>query len=506
MTGRIDPDTRYRALASLELAPPDPAASLDGSLQRIVEVVTNLLPAFGSSIVLYDAASETFHTSATTVPGQEAGTTAARVRSQGATRWIVDNLRPRIVPNVAEDEFGANPMLVEHGLQSYVGTPLLSVDGPLGVLYAINRDPHEYDEEELRFLRIVADRASLVIQSERAHEAAERSLQRAEALYEVSAALGTLDDPTTIVQGTLGGLARILESDATVLFTTDESPILHPGPLAVGPGIESIDERHLAAVADMYRKALQQRTGVHLTGSSEDVTAICQALDTDRVLLLPLHSHGAAHGTVVVAIPTPAPIDDTVARLAATLVAHAGTTIENVSLMHELVRRAGTDPLTGVANRRRFMEQAGREVARSRRRSSPYSVLMVDIDHFKRVNDEHGHGVGDEVLQVVAARMSAALREADLLARYGGEEFIILLPDATPSSATEAAERIRTLFDVVPIQTDAGPLSVTVSVGVALGLEHDLDDVIERSDQALYEAKESGRNRVVTAEAVGSDG
>jgi diguanylate cyclase (GGDEF)-like protein len=146
------------------------------------------------------------------------------------------------------------------------------------------------------------------------------------------------------------------------------------------------------------------------------------------------------------------------------------------------------------------MEQAQRAYDSARRFNQALTAMMLDVDHFKRINDRHGHHVGDQVLRVLADRCKSALRSVDLLGRYGGEEFAIVLPGATEqSAATVLAERIRRKVAEEPIDTDGGKVRVTISIGVAT-LDDEMrgsEDLFKRADAALYEAKQAGRNRVV---------
>ena len=131
-----------------------------------------------------------------------------------------------------------------------------------------------------------------------------------------------------------------------------------------------------------------------------------------------------------------------------------------------------------------------------------FALVMFDIDHFKRINDLHGHPVGDQVLREVAHRAKSILREGDVLARYGGEEFIVLLSAACKEDARAAAERLRTVIDAQPVQLDRQAIAVSISVGLALrkGEAETLQRTIERADANLYRAKREGRNRVVDEE------
>jgi diguanylate cyclase (GGDEF)-like protein len=170
-----------------------------------------------------------------------------------------------------------------------------------------------------------------------------------------------------------------------------------------------------------------------------------------------------------------------------------------VRLREELLRRAETDPLTGVANRRRFHQTLEIECLRYSRGHTPLSVLMIDIDNFKVINDRYGHPTGDTVLREVAHTLLSSLRKTDLLARYGGEEFAVLLPETREAGASIIAERIRSNVNTNPVEVDGEYIEVSVSVGLASHAnDHEVDPLIllKKADLALYRAKATGRNRV----------
>ena len=173
---------------------------------------------------------------------------------------------------------------------------------------------------------------------------------------------------------------------------------------------------------------------------------------------------------------------------------------EELVLAREALRREAThDGLTGVWNRTAIMEILGRELARGNREMSPVAVMLADLDHFKQINDGHGHMAGDEVLREAAHRMQAGLRRYDSIGRYGGEEFLIVLPGCDAAGAAAQAERMRNAFDSREFRFDGKPIRATCSIGVSWT---DLADVaqtellIRCADEALYLAKHRGRNRV----------
>ena len=179
---------------------------------------------------------------------------------------------------------------------------------------------------------------------------------------------------------------------------------------------------------------------------------------------------------------------------------------ERKKMETELRRLAVTDSLTGIFNRRHFMTLAHREYLRSRRYRSRFSILLLDIDHFKNINDTYGHSAGDELLRRMAQEVRSTLRGADIFGRLGGEEFAIILPETNSGRAMEAAERLRALLSQVRIDAVSGPVGATVSIGVASNRDEDdsLESILRRADQAMYQAKASGRDRVESADPVDS--
>ncbi len=171
------------------------------------------------------------------------------------------------------------------------------------------------------------------------------------------------------------------------------------------------------------------------------------------------------------------------------------------SLELELRRLAATDPLTGQANRRHFEEVASAQLARLRRFGGEAALLLLDLDHFKALNDRHGHAVGDAVLRRVAETCREVLRDVDQFARLGGEEFVALLPGIDLAGAIGVAERLRHAVGRLVVPTETEPATPTLSIGIAAIERRDrsIDDALRRADDALYQAKDAGRNRVRAA-------
>jgi diguanylate cyclase (GGDEF)-like protein/PAS domain S-box-containing protein len=172
---------------------------------------------------------------------------------------------------------------------------------------------------------------------------------------------------------------------------------------------------------------------------------------------------------------------------------------ERKKLERELEHQARTDFLTGIPNRRYFLNLADQELARARRYGRPFSMLMLDLDLFKNVNDHYGHRVGDLTLQKVVEVCGQMLREVDVVGRLGGEEFGIILPETDAEQALQVADRVRQAVAIASVALPkGGSVSITTSIGVATYSEADtdVDAVLNRADRALYQAKRSGRDRV----------
>lgn len=188
---------------------------------------------------------------------------------------------------------------------------------------------------------------------------------------------------------------------------------------------------------------------------------------------------------------------------------HLTGAVERIQLLErsldDMRQDAATDGLTRLANRRSFDTQLREIAGRAMNSGEPLMLLLIDIDHFKRVNDTFGHQTGDQVLRLVAGTLSSATREGDVVARYGGEEFAVILPGTKPDAALAVAERVRRNFEgreIVARTSGRSIGSVTLSAGVALyDPGEKLADWVERADQALYAAKKAGRNRVMLAPA-----
>lgn len=208
----------------------------------------------------------------------------------------------------------------------------------------------------------------------------------------------------------------------------------------------------------------------------------------------PIRSNGQTWGAICLRPVTGTRLDDTVREQLASFAELLEISLSNLNAWSTLNDAAGQDALTGLPNRRTFTEQLGHELDRPRRGRHPFSVVLIDIDHFKRVNDEHGHAVGDQTLVELATRLRSVVRDSELLARLGGEEFVWLLPHTGSRRALVAAERARRAVADQPFP-GVGAISISLGVCGSDALSKGLEGIVDCADQALYDAKRAGRNR-----------
>ena len=186
------------------------------------------------------------------------------------------------------------------------------------------------------------------------------------------------------------------------------------------------------------------------------------------------------------------------------LLARARTLLDFKSYLDTCEEQASTDHLTGLANRRRFERQLEREVARTARHGRPFSLITIDIDHFKQVNDTYGHEAGDEAIKTLARVLQQGTRGIDLAARIGGEEFAVILTETNLSGAVEVAERLRVTLKSIEIQS-VGQIAASFGVAECPSQAETARELVARADAALYEAKREGRDRVARASEVTSN-
>lgn len=293
-------------------------------------------------------------------------------------------------------------------------------------------------------------------------------------------ALSQTLDLQEVLHRLMDSLLRVTTFDRAVVMVARQDGF----EIALSRGYVEGEDMHRPRVDADADRAIQERVPV--------------LSESGRTLVLPLLSR-EQQAAGLVCLERHVPYDETAARTAFAFIQPAAVAVDNARLFSEVKRLATTDGLTGISNRRHFMLLGQRVFETARRYGQPLSVLILDVDRFKQVNDRYGHAVGDQVLRGVADRIASCLRGADLLARFGGEEFAVLLPMTQILSAQGLlADRIRRAVSEEAIVTDTGPVAVTVSVGVSTLTPQtiSLEQLLTQADARMYEAKGAGRDRV----------
>jgi diguanylate cyclase (GGDEF)-like protein len=331
-----------------------------------------------------------------------------------------------------------------------------------------------------------------------------RHLNHMTVLHEVSTRIVSALDPDEVVAGVLDSLNDLLTYQTAAIFLVDlDVAVPAEGPHTVIPSNmlprlragRAFDEGRLpeleGSIAPEDSTVVQAMRDQHTIGRMVSPGAL--------QLVVPLLAGGRALGALEVRLGAPLGIDDV--RMVELLAAAAAVALQNAHLYQETQRLATTDPLTGLSNYRHFHDLLGLEVQRARRMAYPVGFLMMDLDHFKLVNDRHGHPVGDLALQQVSEQLRNRLRRTDVIGRVGGEEFAAILPGDSLAEVAVVAEKLRqAIQDLPPLRggMEAEPTAVTLSVGGA-SLGPDVVDahlLMSCADRALYEAKRNGRNQV----------
>ena len=338
------------------------------------------------------------------------------------------------------------------------------------------------------------------------------TLFRTQALYRATRSMISLESLPTVLQAVVDGVASALKAYRVTLVTLDFDKRDITNFVKAGPGAALIKEPSYADLAKgvtgwVVRENKLARLAKH-PANKHDRTTIDQRHGetySGSMMVAPISYRGEIIGAMsVMNRPDDADFTERDGQLLMAMTSQAAIAVVNTRLFNEVQRRAITDELTGLYNRRHFFVLAEKEVRLAVEHSEPLSAIMFDIDYFKKFNDNYGHAIGDEVLRRVAQATRECLRGSDVIGRYGGEEFAIILPQTQISIAYKVAERLRRKVETNLVDTVYGKLSVTISLGVGhiTPTVSTLANLLEEADQALYRAKAAGRNRVEMAEEI----
>ncbi|MBI5488067.1 MAG: diguanylate cyclase [Deltaproteobacteria bacterium] len=424
------------------------------------------------------------------------GVAGAAMRTGGAL--TLGNLRPdyRGLP------YYRGPIRVG----SFLAVPFRDGEDWRGVLVVDRLEPDAFGGREQKIIVRAAERVARTIQNERAFLQLERTKREQGQLLEASERLSNTIREDDVETGAIEAARAIVDFDFAALVTFDERTGRHQVRRAAGHAAADVaqlafdDNQSLVAIAVRTRHYLPYRGDFDDRGQVVFVRR-GELPGMNSLLVLPLVVGESALGALVLAARRNGAFRDDVRPLLQVLANQVASSLLNARMVRRLAELATTDQLTGLANRRTFDGELERQTKSAERYRKPLSLIMCDVDHFKKVNDTYGHSVGDVVLKAFGQVLLGCKRDLDVVARYGGEEFVVLCEETDTAGAKLLAERIRKDLAARTFAAEQGPFHVTCSLGVATFPLHASDKarLVQVADELLYKAKQAGRNRTVAA-------
>jgi diguanylate cyclase (GGDEF)-like protein len=471
--------------------------NLDEVLDQILCIVRDYFHVTNSALLLLDPSTQEFFVRRSIGrPGDE---TKIRIPfGKGLIGTAAHEKRPVYVPDVTKDAryLGHFP-----DTRSEVAIPLMVRDEVVGVLDIQSEELDAFDSETLDLLTLFSTQASIALENARLYTLERRRSRQLEAINAIARQTTAVLNLDELLGKVCDLVLQTFPADHVVILLLDEdehltvrahkgklTPILPQGaalPVGTGMGMRALE---LGKTVVENEVAFVQHY-------------LASFVETRSEMCVPLIFFGEKLGVLMLESAKPHNFaQEDVAPLESVADISAGA-IQNAHYFEKAQQLAYIDGLTGIYNRRYFELQIAAEIERASRYDGRLAIIMIDIDHFKRLNDEFGHLLGDEVLRQVSGVFGQQLRKVDVVCRYGGEEFAILVPQTSGGNAVEVAEKLRRMVEAY--RFPGVPVKVTISAGVAEFPTHGRtrDELVAAADAALYGSKEAGRNRVLPASA-----
>ena len=419
---------------------------------------------------------------------------------------------PVIIPDVYQNG-------VEHewwfkdDIRSWVGVPLLHGTRIFGVLTLESQEVGAYSDEQIEIVQTFIHQVASTLQNAYLYQAEKKRARELNSLSRAASSLVSTLEPQELLKQILNAAIMAVDSaENGILYIWDSVRSEYYIGALYGLEDWSIEtpvgeeEKKFIGLVSENQKPLIVRFSEHSPISllENEVWQPAENGEEFARLLIPMVHEKKILG--ILSLNTRSQkifeaVDTSILEVFGTT---ASAAIRNSQLHAELQHLAIKDPLTGLLNRRGFYRQAKREVSRAKRYEHPLSLIMIDIDYFKQVNDDFGHDIGDQVIQSLGRQCMSVIRSTDLSCRFGGEEFVILLPESKPEIAWEVAERLRREIANMTTSTNKGVVSVTISIGITFLDNCDeqddsriaLERMLSQADQALYSSKIKGRNQI----------
>ncbi len=465
---------------------------LDEVLNQMLTIVRDYFHLRSGAILLLNRATKTL-----TVRAEFSPSAMQRDRcipiGKGITGSAAKLKRPIYAPDVHKD-----PRYIEgdHDTVSELAIPLIVQDEVVGVLDCQSDQQDAFDDETVDLLTLFATNAAIALQNSELYSRERRRATQMEAIYKIAKQTTAVLDLHELLSTMCSLLPDAFAAEHVCVFLLDSEDKLT---------LRREQGKLTCRVREGERFPLQP-------GYSESVLALGQSIvandlspelgaceNTGSEMCVPLVSFGQRIGLLVCSSSKKEAFHPEDVKSLESMADILATAIQNAGYVEQVRMQANLDGLTGIFNRRYFEMKVLEKMSEASRYGGHMALLMMDIDHFKSINDEFGHLLGDEVLKQVSGLFSHNLRKVDLLCRYGGEEFAVIAPATTGENAAVFAEKLRRLVE--QFQFPGVPRPVTISIGVSEfpGAGKSRDGLVRAADSALYQAKQQGRNKVVVA-------
>ncbi len=423
---------------------------------------------------------------------------------------VLKNMTERRVPPYYLDE-RTGPTITD-----LCAVPLLRKGELLGIVCADRTGERPFTVAEQARVAAAAQHVQRIVEQERVFSVIERGKYEQEQLYRASELLSGALGLDEVYNKSFRAIRAVAEYDLAVITGYDATALTHRVLAVDAPGADDreygSDWRELAGnLTDLVFEdgaglvAMAVKNRHHMPAGEEPVepetvvfTLHTRLRHAHSLLVLPLMRGEQVLGTITLASARERRFPRPTREMARVISHQVSVSLQNARMYRAMEERATTDGLTGLTNHRAFRERLAQVHALAERTGQKFTLILTDIDHFKKVNDTYGHPVGDAVLKRVAAVFAGRARKVDVVARYGGEEFVLILPDTDGEGAELFANKLREEVAAQVMTSEQGPFHVTISMGIAEYPQdtRDSSELIERADQALYRCKRAGRNCV----------
>lgn len=473
-------------------------------LEAILKRAVKLLNATGGDLGLFNENTNQIEIVISYNMGKDYAGTLMNL-GEGAMGLALGSWQPVIVDDYTTWE-NASPQYRDGPWHAVLAMPFLSGNRVVGAIGIVDKSPsRKFTKSDQHQLGVFAQHAAIAVEKARLYQTAREAAERRAILHQVSQQIVSASlDLEGIYEAIHQAARQLMSADAFVITQYDEIRHTFSDAYLVDKN-KRANPKVFSANKGLSAKVINGGQTIYIEDLLEDphreeYLHFGSAAEVRSILAVPMRLRGKVTGMLSVQSYSPCAYTSEDKYLLEMLASYAAIAIDNASLFFHIQQLATTDSVTGIYNRRHLFDLGRQEFLRARRFNRPLSAIMIDIDHFKKVNDRYGHATGDQVLLKLGRLIRSEIREVDIAGRYGGEEFTIVLPETPLPKAYDVAERLRRKINKTFHSADHSTPEISVSIGVATiqANTQDFSELVNDADMALYAAKAAGRNRVET--------